>query len=129
MTPTPHPVVAEDRQSLWPMTIPPAIWAIHFLATYTGVAIWCGKAGRHSSLGFLTVGFIALTALALAGIAAAGWRGWQRYQHGQVVPSHHKDTPEDRHRFLGLATVLLAGLSATAVLYAALAIAVIKGCS
>jgi hypothetical protein len=45
------------------------------------------------------------------------------------VPSHHKDTPEDRHRFLGLATLLLAVLSAVSILYTAVAVARLRGCS
>jgi len=40
---------------------------------------------------------------------------------GTEATTHDLDTPEDRHRFLGFATLLLSGLSAVAVLYAAFA--------
>ena len=40
---------------------------------------------------------------------------------GTEVTTHDLDSPEDRHRFLGFATLLLSGLSGVAVLYAALA--------
>jgi hypothetical protein len=67
--------------------------------------------------------------LALAAMAWVGWGGWMRYNHGEAVPSHHKDTPEDRHRFLGLATFLLAVLSGISILYGALAVAMLRSCS
>ena len=41
---------------------------------------------------------------------------------------HDFDTPGDRHRFLGFATVLLAGLSAVATLFAALVVLYFKDC-
>jgi hypothetical protein len=40
---------------------------------------------------------------------------------GTEATTHDLDSPEDRHRFLGFATLLLSGLSAVAVAYAALA--------
>jgi len=41
---------------------------------------------------------------------------------------HDADTPEDRHRFLGFATLLLSGLSAVAVIYTALVVVVFRSC-
>ncbi|HET9216227.1 MAG TPA: hypothetical protein VFR18_04570 [Terriglobia bacterium] len=88
--------------------------------------------GPSASLGSLGVGFGIVTAFVLVVIAAAGKKGWTRYRHAgddsSTVPSHHKDTPEDRHRFLGLATVLLAALSAVATLYVAMAVAILGNC-
>lgn len=124
-----HSEMHEDRQSLWMLVIPPAIWALHFVCSYAGAAVWCGAVGRDQPLGMMAVAFAVLTALALAGIVAAGWGGWKRYQHGSSDQSHHEDTPEDRHRFLGLATALLAALSALATLYVAIAVALIGSCS
>lgn len=121
--------VDEPRQSLWALTVGPAIWAGHFLASYIAAAVWCGNAGAHARFGSVTVVFAAVTALALAAVAWVAWGGWTRYQHGEAVPSHHKDTPEDRHRFLGLATLLLAGLSAVSIVYTAVAVAMLRGCS
>jgi hypothetical protein len=133
MTRVPHADVAEDKQSLWALAVPPSIWFAHFLASYIGVALWCGNAGRDGSLGWVALGFAVVTVIAMSGIVAAGWFGWRRYKHGNeeggAVPSHHRDTPEDRHRFLGLATVLLSGLSAIATLYVAVAVAITGNCS
>lgn len=119
----------EPRQGLWTLTAAPAIWGGHFLASYIAAAIWCGAAGAHARFGAAAVGFAAATVLALALVAWVGWDGWQRYNHGEAVPSHHKDTPEDRHRFLGLATLLLAVLSAVSIFYTAVAVAMLRGCS
>jgi hypothetical protein len=121
--------VAEPRQSLWVLTMGPAIWAGHFLASYIAAAVWCGNAGAHTPFGAVNVVFGAVTALALAAVAWVAWGGWTRYNHGEAVPSHHKDTPEDRHRFLGLATLLLAVLSAVSIVFTTLAVAMLRGCS
>jgi hypothetical protein len=121
--------VDEPSQSLWTLTVGPAIWAGHFLASYIAAAVWCGTAGAQARFGSMTIVFAVATALALAGVAGAAWGGWQRYNHGEAVPSHHKDTPEDRHRFLGLATLLLAVLSAVSIVYTAVAVAMLRGCS
>lgn len=121
--------VDEPRQSLWALTAAPAIWIGHFLTTYIAAAVWCGHAGLHAPFGPAMVVFAFGTVLALTGVAWVGWQGWVRYNLGEAVPSHHKDTPEDRHRFLGLATSLLALLSGVSILYSALATTMLRGCS
>jgi hypothetical protein len=121
--------VDEPRQSLWALTAGPAIWAGHFLTSYVAAAMWCGHASAHAGFGPVAVLFAAFSALALAAVAWVARGGWTRYNHGEAVPSHHKDTPEDRHRFLGLATLLLAGLSAVSILYTVVAVAMLRGCS
>jgi hypothetical protein len=68
------------------------------------------------------------TLLALAAIAAVGRRGLRRHRHGRAELPHDADTPEDRHRFLGFATLLLSGLSAVAVLYASFVAIFIADC-
>ena len=119
----------EPRHGLWALTVGPAIWAGHFLATYMAAAVWCGNAGAHSPFGPLTAVFAAATAVALMAVMWVARGGWTRYNHGEAVPSHHKDTPEDRHRFMGLATLLLAVLSAVSIIYTAVAVAMLRGCS
>jgi hypothetical protein len=121
--------VDEPRQSLWALTVGPANWVGHFLSSYAVAAVWCGNAGAHARFGSLNVVFAAVTALALAAVVWVAWGGWTRYNHGEAVPSHHKDTPEDRHRFLGLATLLLAVLSGVSILYTAVAVAMLRACS
>ena len=47
---------------------------------------------------------------------------------GTEATTHDLDSVDDRHRFLGFATLLLAGLSAVGVLYAALAAIYFETC-
>lgn len=118
-----------DRSSLWWLTIAPTIWAAHLLLCYVTAAIWCAKfAAPAGSLDSVRTAIAWYTAVALAGIAVVGWEGFRRHRYPSVADGTEAtthdldhDTQEDRHRFLGFATLLLAGLSAVAVVYAALA--------
>lgn len=119
----------EKQESLWLLTISPTIWAVHFLACYITAAVWCAKvAGREGSLSEVRLAIAAYTAVALAGIALTGWHGWRRHRHGTATVPHDFDTREDRHRFLGFATLLLSGLSVVGVLYAALVAVFFETC-
>lgn len=121
--------VREDNRSLWVLAASPGIWAAHLMLSYIGVAIWCAKLARPMQpLGLVRLAIAALTVVALTGIAIVGWRGWKRHRLGDEPPPHDDDTPEDRTRFLGLATMLLSGLSAVAVLYAALVVVFVEDC-
>lgn len=107
----------------------PAVWAIHFLLTYMTAAVWCARfAGRGGSLAPLTTAIVIYTVAALAGILFIGWGGYQRHQYGQSTLPHDFDSREDRHRFLGFSTLLLAGLSAIATLFIAGAALAIDVC-
>ena len=120
---------AESRQRLWIVPAAPAIWAAHFMASYITAALWCGVVvGRDGSLSSGRVAIAVYTVLALAGIALVGWIGWRAQRLGGETPPHDADSPEDRHRFMGFATVLLSGLSAVATIYSALAAWVIRTC-
>jgi uncharacterized membrane protein YbhN (UPF0104 family) len=112
----------EDRQSLWLITFGPAIWGAHFALSYALASVWCAKVTTDGSLGALHEVVAALTVVALAGIGLVARAGWRRHRHGDENASapHDEDTPEDRHRFLGLATLLLALLSAVATTYVAM---------
>jgi hypothetical protein len=113
----------------------PAIWAAHFFTTYILVSLWCAPAmgggvptaSTGSLAGAHTIVF-ALTVAALIGIGLVGWSGYRRQAHGGETAPHDDDTPEDRHRFLGLATMLLAGLSAVATFWVALSTAYFSTC-
>jgi hypothetical protein len=119
----------ESRQSLWLLIAPPILWAVHFVLTYVTAAIWCAKvAGRDGPLGAARVAIAVYTVVALAGIVAVGWRGWRRHTFDGSETTHDFDTPADRHRFLGFATALLAGLSAVATVFTALAAAFFSDC-
>jgi len=121
--------VEEPKGGLWALTVGPAIWAVHFLASYMAAAVWCGRAGADAGFGLAIAVFAGGTVLALAAAGWVGWRGWVRYNYGEAVPSHHKDTPEDRRRFLGLATLLLAMLGGVSIAYTAMAVLMMRGCS
>jgi hypothetical protein len=118
-----------DRYSLWLLTIAPAIWALHLLFCYITAAVWCAKfAPQGGALGGVRTAIAVYTIAALAGIGAIGFEGFRRHGYGTEATTHDLDSIEDRHRFVGFATLLLAGLSALGVLYAALAAAYIDTC-
>jgi len=122
MTPTSPESHMPRKDSLWLLTIAPTIWAAHLLLCYVTAAIWCAKFvlsggpldGVRSAIAWYT-------AAAVVGIAIIGWEGYRRHSSGTETTTHDLDSPGDRHRFLGFATLLLSGLSAVGVLYAALA--------
>ncbi|MGH7960786.1 MAG: hypothetical protein ACRERD_03030 [Candidatus Binatia bacterium] len=121
--------VAEKHQSLWLLTASPVLWAAHFLLCYITAAIWCAKVvGPGGSLTTVRGAIVVYTALALTGIGSIGWIGYRRHSFGNASLPHDDDTPEDRHRFLGFATLLLSALSAVAVIYAALVVVFIGRC-
>jgi hypothetical protein len=126
---TPTEPQTSDSYSLWLLTIAPTIWAAHLLLCYITAAIWCAKfVSQGGSLGSIRTAIMWYTAAALAGIAAIGWEGFRRHSYGTETTTHDLDSVEDRHRFLGFATLLLAGLSAVGVLYAALAATFFESC-
>jgi hypothetical protein len=113
----------------------PTIWAAHFFATYAVASVWCAPvlgggpvavtdvslAGAHPIIAALTIA-------ALIGIGVVGFSGYRRQGYGGETAPHDDDSPEDRHRFLGLATMLLAGLSAVATIFVALSTAFFSTC-
>ncbi|MGH8636537.1 MAG: hypothetical protein ACREUZ_05315 [Burkholderiales bacterium] len=118
-----------DRGSLWMLTIAPTIWAAHLLLCYITAAIWCARfAPADGPLGGVHTAIMWYSAVALAGIATTGWEGLRRHSYGTEATTHDLDTAEDRHRFLGFATLLLSGLSAVGVIYAALAATYFETC-
>jgi hypothetical protein len=134
-----------DTSSLWLLTVSPTIWACHLLLSYVTAAVWCAKfAAPDGSLNGVRTAITLYTAAALMGIAVVGWQGFRRHSYtssllgsdlstspgagGTEATTHDLDTPGDRHRFLGFATLLLSGLSAVAVGYAALAATLFETC-
>jgi hypothetical protein len=104
----------------------PLIWAAHFLLCYCTGAIWCEKVGEDFAV--VRIAISAYTVLALVGVLAIAWYGNRRHRLGGTSLPHDDDTPEDRHRFLGFATLLLAALSAVAILYAGLVAVFVRSC-
>lgn len=122
MTPATTEPHVPERYSLWLLTIGPTIWAGHLLLSYITAAVWCARfAPTDGPLDGVQTAILCYTAVALTGIAVIGWAGFRRHRHGTEATTHDLDTSEQRHRFLGFATLLLSGLSAVGVVYAALA--------
>ena len=114
---------------LWLLAASPAIWAAHFMLSYATAAIWCAKLTYpEGSLLPVRLAIAAYTAAALAAIAIIGYTGWRWHRAGSATLPHDADSPEDRHRFLGFSTLLLSGLSAVAIVYAALVAVFIGSC-
>lgn len=111
----------EKHERLWRLVVSPTIWAVHFMACYITAAVWCAKfVPRDGTLGPVRWAILGYTVAALIGIGLNARSGLRRHQEGSESNSHDFDTPGDRHGFLGYATVLLAALSAVAVIFAAL---------
>jgi hypothetical protein len=121
--------VAEHRESIWMLFVAPTIWALHFTLCYVTAAVWCAKASSAlAPLGAIRTAIVVFTVLALGGILVIGWIGYRAHSYGIASAPHDDDTPEDRHRFMGFATLLLAGLSGVAVVYAALVAVFVETC-
>ena len=118
----------ESRESLWLITFGPGIWALHFVLSYVTAAIWCAKVGRSAMLDDVRLIIAGYTVVALIGIGLTGLRGWKLHSFGTATAPHAFDTPEDRHRFLGFATLLLCGLSFVATIFVMLCVVFIRSC-
>ena len=111
--------MSEERESLWRLVVSPLIWAAHFMACYVTAAMWGAKqVERTADLTAVRWAVLGYTVVALIGIGLNGWDGWRRHRFGQEELPHNLDTPGDRHRFLGFATVLLAAMSGIATVFA-----------
>jgi hypothetical protein len=120
----------EKDESIWLLVVSPSIWALHFMACYLTAAIWCAKAVDASApLSIVRVSIGVYTLVAVVMISAVAWIGYQRYKSRGVRGPHHADTPEDRHSFLGFATLLLSGLSLVATLFVALVALFVGSCN
>jgi disulfide bond formation protein DsbB len=119
----------EEKENLWLLTVSPTIWAAHFLLCYITAAIWCAKLdGAQTTLSVVRLSITLYTAFALIAIGLNGWAGWRRHRHGSETTSHDFDSSEDRHRFLGFATLLLSAFSAIATLFVAIVALFFEDC-
>lgn len=115
---------------LWRVIVAPSVWAVHFLACYVWAAVHCEKAGRTATLDPARTGILVLTALALLFIAVNTirlWRTWARSLTEDDLDFEH-NTPEERHRFLHHAALMLSVLSAVAVVYVAIPALLVETC-
>lgn len=119
-----------EEGSLWVTVAAPTVWAVHFLVSYWIAAVWCAKVTEGA--GPLGPVRWAIAALTLAALALIGWlmRHARRRYHGEFLIDEDltEDSEPERTRFLGHAALLLAGLSAVAVVIDALPILVFETC-
>lgn len=121
-----HP---EDDENLWSLAAPLLVWAVHFLGSYVTAAIWCAKVDSlDAPLTTVRIAIASYTVVALVVVGVLGWRGYRRQRSGGSTVPRDADEPVGRHRFLGFSSMLLAGLSAVAILYAALVPLFIGSC-
>ena len=112
---------AQQRAStLWALIAPPTIWSLHFLFCYVYAAIRCAKGGALQPLDDVRIVVAVATLLALVPVVASGYVAWAQARLEGGTPPHDESTPGDRHRFLALAKLLLAGLSFVAIVYTAI---------
>ena len=117
----------ESHDSLLWVAAAPAIWAVHFVASYSTVAVWCAKLGSAAPLGGARIAIFVYTALALAALLVVAWHGRRRY--AAPVARTDADSSGSRHRFVGFTLLSLSGLSGLAVVYEAFAAVFIGSCS
>lgn len=118
----------KNTDSLWILTVGPGLWAVHFLFCYGLAAVYCAKAAGDGDIAAIRWLIVLLTLVVLGGIAAAGLYGLRRQGGDDLRTLHPQDTPEDRYRFLGFATLLLAGISFVATCYVAMVVFFFETC-
>ncbi|RDL47890.1 hypothetical protein BLJAPNOD_05115 [Ensifer sp. M14] len=121
-------LLPRELETLWTLFTAPIVWALHFLACYLTVAIYCAKGGRAQHFVGLQWMLGALTFLALATIAVSAYLAWRQWGFGTTDPPHDEPTDRARKLFQGFATLLLSALSFVAVLFVATPIMLINGC-
>jgi hypothetical protein len=114
--------------TLWRLIVPPTTWAAHFMFCYTVAAVHCAKSGLAAPLADVRVTVVVATLLALAVVVVSGFIGFAQSRSAGDPPPHQESTDEDRHRFLALSKLLLAGLSFVAIVFTALPVFVLEDC-
>lgn len=122
-------LLPREIESLWTLFTAPVVWSLHFLGCYVATAIYCEKPGILGA-DFLTLrtAIGVLTLLSLAMIVIAAVLAWRQWGFGSGDPPHDDPTRRDRLLFQGYATLLLSGLSFTAVIFTALPALFITDC-
>lgn len=121
--------IFRTNPSLWTLITPPTVWALHFLLSYVLAAVYCAKvADPLTDLSPVQLAIAAATVVAVAAIGTAGWQALGHWGLGVSGPPHDDDTPQERDRFLGFATLLLCGVSLVGVLFVALPALLIGDC-
>lgn len=114
--------------TLWRLIVPPATWAAHFMFCYVIAAVHCAKNGLTAPIADVRTTLVVATLLALAVVVVSGFIGFAQSRSEGDPPPHQESTEEDRHRFLAVSKLLLAGLSFVAIVFTALPLFVLEDC-
>ncbi len=106
----------------------PLIWALHFLAVYIYEAYFCAKNGSLASIDSIRFVTGILTGISLFVVIWQMLRGWRMHRMGYGEAPHDEGNLGDRRRFMGLAQLLVSGLSALAITYTAYAVFLFRSC-
>ena len=113
-------------ESLWRLTAPPLVWALHFTASYATVAMACGRWAASPSAAAPVIAIVTLAALAaLAACLTFGARGRAVLEPARALDD---DTPADRAAFVATTNALLVLASGLAVLFVAAAVVLVPRC-
>jgi len=110
------------------VAVAPGVWAAHFLLSYATAAVWCAKQGSDAPLSMARVAIAAFTGVGLIALGGVGLRGLRSFRSRAGKPRMDIDTSMARHQFMGFTLLSLAGLSAVAIVYQALAAVFIGSC-
>lgn len=122
-------LLPKEVESLWTLFTAPVVWALHFLLSYVGAAVFCEKPGLlGEDFDNLRIAIGLTTALSLAVIGVSALLAWRQWGFGTGDPPHDDPTRRDRLLFQGYATLLLSGLSFVAVIFTALPVLFITEC-
>ncbi len=116
------------RKRLWWIVLSPSVWAIHFLACYLTVAIWCAKSDSSTITGWLLGMVGAYTLVAVAAISSIAASSYESFRRDDPDLEHEFDDPSDRTSFIGFTAFLLSLLSLIATLFTALALLMVRSC-
>jgi len=114
--------------NLWALALPPTVWALHFLLCYGVAAVRCAKSVPLDSIDDVRGFIAAATAVALLLVLGSGYVAWAQSRIPGDPPPHQDSSDEDRSRFVAVSTLLLAALSAVAIIFTALPAIVFRDC-
>lgn len=128
------------------MAAPMAVWALHFVLVYSLVGLGCEEGWhlrRIAGLGvptpsLLTWSLLLATVTSLGVIAwlgARAWRGWRSLPvagepaASEPAAAESADALQRRHRFMSLATTIMALLAAIAVVFTTTPVFMLPSCT
>lgn len=119
------------RMTLTRMSVPYALWALHFLALYSLQGLACAQQlwrNRVGGLELMTWVLWGLTAAVLAAIAVEALRSW-RIRRALRASGETGRADHDRRYFMVMLGLLGAAIAALGVLFTASPLAMLQTCA